>query len=191
MRAIRGVPEFARDRIEHGEDRAAVAAAFERVKERREARAHDAEPIDPLSVRETAEGVTVGGVRVSEGRGAHLLDDRQVEALADWCVEHGRANLIANVRRAREVHRANAERQSREHERRLDRHRRQALARQAVREVEHLAAAAEKAELEVGRLVAEGADEADIRVAEGRLADAERQVTRATAKARYLRSRAA
>jgi hypothetical protein len=190
VRAIRGVPEFLPDRSEHGEDRAVVAAAFARAKENEERRAHDAEPRDPLAIEQTAEGVRIGDLVIREGRGAERLSEAQVEALAAWCVEHGRANLIANVRRARQAHHAAAERQKREHEQKLDRHRRQAAARQAVRDVEHLEIARDKAELDLGRLVTEDAEHSEIVSAEERLSAAERQVVRATAAARWLRKQA-
>jgi hypothetical protein len=188
VRAIRGVPEFVpEDRTAHGEEKAAVAAAFARAKEQEERRAHDAEPVDPLAVRESAEGVTVGSIRVSEGRGAHLLDYRQMEVLAEWCREHGRPNLLANARRQREAHRAAAERQKREYEQKLARRRERDRAREAVREVERVEAERDRLELDLGKLVAEGADETRLRLAEGALAGAERRVVRARAAAGWLR----
>jgi hypothetical protein len=186
VRAIRGAPEFVPD---PPQENAAAFAQAEAQQAQREARRKAVEEFDPTEVRETAEGVVVGNIPISLGRGALALSDDQFEVLARWCNANDRPNLLSNVRRARDAHRREDERTTREHQELLARNQQRALAAAAVREVERFEEARDRAELAVGRLVAEGADESELHSAEERLALAERQVTRATAKARWLRKR--
>jgi hypothetical protein len=160
--------------IDDLEDR--LAEGFAQVEGRLEAREREAERFDPLAVRETSQGVVVGDIAISLGRGALALSDDQVEALTEWCTANDRPNLLSNVRRARDAHRREDERTTREHEELIASNQQRAVAAAAVRDVERFEEARDRAELAVGRLVAEGADESELHAAEDRLALAERQV---------------
>jgi hypothetical protein len=161
------------------------------ARQREEREQEEASP-SQTTVVEKADGLYVGPVRIGAyGEGGQNLTEEQLKAVVWWCEESGRPNVAWNIRRRWKAVRENAERERREEDEKRDARRRRDLLMQAVRDVEHAERARDDAELRLGRLVAEDASAPEVHIAESALGLAEKQVVRVTAKAKYLRRRAA